>query len=207
MKEGTNTSPAKGRSGRLRNSFLQHLHSDIPFVPLGEKHQISWKFIQDVDPDALKRVLYENWSHLAYLFPPKTGNPFLDLMTVNRGVNKQRRSQPPEMHLVFFLGEEIVGQGSLLHSHREHPQVSIWIDQKRTRKGLGDWILWQLEAIAFREMKAKRLLFQHHERNNAAFLLALRNGYTFEEKLLIGLIRGQNQEIWHSWQTAKPLDL
>lgn len=205
MKERSNTFPAKSRSGRLRNKFLQHLHSEIPFVPPGEKHQITWKFIQDVDPDALKRVLYANWDHLGYLFPPKTGNPFLDLMTVDRGISKQCKSKSPELHLVFFLGDDIVGQGSLLPSHREHLQVSIWVDQRRVRKGLGNWILWELENLAFTRLKVEELLFQHHEENVAAMLLALTNGYEFREKLMLKVSSHDTDLVWHSWAYKPPL--
>ena len=99
---------------------------------------------------------------------------------VTRFVRDHIKSDLPRFHLIFTIGYEVVGFGSLAPMpNRREVQVALWVAPNYQRKGIGDWIVNVLEWYAFHVFGYDYVYYQYDSQNRRSGRIPQRRGYTF----------------------------
>lgn len=131
--------------------------------------------------------------------------PSWDFKTVQKFVDDHVSSELPRFHLIFTIGYEVVGFGSLAPmSHPRDIQVSLWVGSDHQGRGIGSWIVTVLEWYAFNVFGYDYCYYQHDSSNRKSGKLAKRLGYqfvtTFDEEKSGTLDSG----FWYSHVKSRP---
>ena len=99
---------------------------------------------------------------------------------VTRFVRDHVNSELPRFHLIFTIGYEVVGFGSLapMPSYRD-VQVALWVAKDHQGRGIGNWIVHVLEWYAFNVFGYDNVFYQYDSQNRKSGNIPQRRGYTF----------------------------
>jgi RimJ/RimL family protein N-acetyltransferase len=171
----------------------------------GYDYPLACRVIQDTDAPILYPVMKRNAKHLSSYISWARYAPSWNMDTVQKFVLDHVNSDFPRFHLVFTIGYEVVGFGSLAPVNRDRSvQVALWVDKSHERKGIGSWIVTILEWYAFHVFGFDAVYYQHDATNRKSGAVARRLGYKYshsfdEEKRAKG-----ESGFWFSHKKPKP---
>lgn len=181
---------------------------ELPNWP-GCEFPLACRVLREGDEDVLHPVItrsahnikrYFGWAKYADGWDPETTKKFVD---------EHVDQKLPRFHLIFSIGHEVVGFGSLAPvSKRERDiQVAIWVAQGWESQGIGSWMTTVLEWYSFHVFGYDHVFYQHDTSNQASSRIPRKLGYrlshTFIDK------RGAQSEsgLWLSWLKKRPDNL
>jgi RimJ/RimL family protein N-acetyltransferase len=131
--------------------------------------------------------------------------PSWDYKTVVEFVNDHVNSEYPRFHLIFTIGKEVVGFGSLAPMpNPRHIQVALWVGLGHQRRGIGHWILTVLEFYAFCVYGYDKVFYQHDATNRASGSLPPSSGYRFDHTFDSEIHASKESGYWFSWVKDRP---
>ena len=124
---------------------------------------------------------------------------------VTKFVRDHVNSEFPRFHLIFTIGYEVVGFGSLAPMPNGRDiQVSLWTAKAHQGRGIGNWITHTLEWYAFYVFGYDNVYYQYDSRNKLSGKIPQRRGYklshTFDAERDGVLASGY----WFSFKLKKP---
>lgn len=134
--------------------------------------------------------------------------PEWKIETVQKFVRDHCEGELPRFHLIFSIGYEVVGFGSLAPMPNPRDvQVALWVTTGFERKGIGSWIVQVLEWYAFNVFGYDHVYYQHDATNRKSGSLPQKMGYkyshTFEEEITAMKESG----FWFSHVKKKPVGM
>ena len=134
--------------------------------------------------------------------------PSWDLKTVQKFVNDHVNDDFPRFHLIFTIGYEVVGFGSLAPMPSERDiQVSLWVGTGHERRGIGSWIVTVLEWYAFHVFGYDNVYYQHDSYNRTSGRLPKRLGYKYSHYFEEEKDGTKDSGIWLSYVKPRPKGL
>lgn len=124
---------------------------------------------------------------------------------VTRFVRDHINSELPRFHLIFTIGYEVVGFGSLapMPSYR-NIQVALWVAKDHQGRGIGDWIVNVLEWYAFNVFGYDYVYYQYDALNLKSGKIPKRRGYTFSHSLDAEKDGALASGLWMSYKLKRP---
>lgn len=176
----------------------------------GYAYPLACRVIRKTDAIHLYPVMKRSASSLKGYIGWAQYSPSWDLKTVQKFVSDHVESEWPRFHLIFTIGYEVVGFGSLAPVSSLHPrdvQVALWVAKGHERRGIGSWIVTVLEWYAFNVFGYDHVYYQHDASNRKSGALPKRLGYkyshSFDSKRAAVLESG----LWLSWVKDRPTGL
>ena len=174
----------------------------------GYNYPLAFRQLKSSDAFHLYPVMKNSAKSLKYHLGWAKYAPSWDFKTVQKFVDDHVNSELPRFHLIFTIGYEVVGFGSLAPmSHPRDIQVSLWVGSHHQGRGIGSWIVTCLEWYAFHVFGYDYCYYQHDSSNRKSGKLAQRLGYqfltTFDEEKSGTLDSG----FWYSHVKPRPSGL
>jgi len=131
-----------------------------------------------------------------------------DIKTVQRFVLDHVNSDFPRFHLIFTIGYEVVGFGSLAPmANRRDIQVALWVSEGFEGQGIGSWIVTVLEWYAFNVFGFDNCYYQHDAGNFRSGKIAKRNGFKFSHVFNEKKTAWKELGYWVSYKKPKPRNI
>jgi RimJ/RimL family protein N-acetyltransferase len=171
-------------------------------------YPLACRFIKESDAPLLYPVMKKNAKHLRGFIPWAKYAAGWDIATVQKFVMDHANDDFPRMHLVFSIGYELVGFGSLapMPTSRE-VQVSLWTAKGWEGQGIGSWIVQVLEWYAFNVFGYDALYYQHDLGNRRSGMLAKKNGFKFSHVFQSKKTALYEIGYWASYKKVRPKGL
>ena len=131
--------------------------------------------------------------------------PSWDFKTVQKFVDDHVNSPYPRFHLIFTIGKQVVGFGSLAPMpNPRHIQVALWVALGYQRQGIGHWIIKMLEFYAFNVYGYDKVFYQHDANNRKSGRLAQSSEYRFSHTFDEEIHAKEESGFWFSWVKDRP---
>jgi RimJ/RimL family protein N-acetyltransferase len=133
-------------------------------------------------------------------------SPSWDFKTVSEFVKDHVNSEFPRFHLIFMIGKQVVGFGSLapVNVNVRDVQVALWVGLGHQGKGIGNWIVQTLEFYAFNVFGFDRVFYQHDSNNRASGKLPQKLGYRWSHTFDVEKRAVNESGFWYSWVKERP---
>ncbi len=188
-------------SNSLREEFEFYQLPDWP----GHDYPLVCRLLVKTDSKVLYPVMKGNAEHLKGYIGWAKYAPSWDFNTVQRFVTDHVSQEWPRFHLIFSIGYQVVGFGSLapMPNPREI-QVALWVAKEFEGKGIGRWIVTQLEWYAFYVFGYDAVYYQHDASNRKSGRLPPKLGYDFSHSFDEEITATKETGFWYSWKKKKP---
>jgi RimJ/RimL family protein N-acetyltransferase len=124
---------------------------------------------------------------------------------VTRFVRDHVKSDFPRFHLIFTIGYEVVGFGSLAPMpFNRDIQVALWVAKDHQGRGIGDWIVNVLEWYAFHVFGYDHVYYQYDALNLKSGKIPKRRGYTFSHSYDDEKDGALASGFWFSYKLKRP---
>jgi len=134
--------------------------------------------------------------------------PSWDFNEVQRFVDDHVDDEWPRFHLLFSIGYQVVGFGSLAPvGYPRDIQVALWVSKDFEGEGIGKWIVTQLEWHAFYIYGYDNIYYQHDASNRRSGKLPPSLGYSFSHSFDEAISAKKETGLWYSWKKKKPADI
>ena len=131
-----------------------------------------------------------------------------DIKTVSRFIDDHINDPLPNQHFLFFIGDEIVGMGSLVRCYTPlDAQIALWTVSGYQGMGIGKKIVETLTDLAFRVWGFHVLYYEHDARNESSKRLPQKCGFEFSHSRDLDKSAERESGLWFSWKKARPLGL
>jgi ribosomal-protein-serine acetyltransferase len=175
----------------------------------GYDFPLACRVIRDTDAKILYPVMKRSAKHLKGYIGWAKYAPSWDFKTVQQFVKDHANDDWPRFHLVFSIGKQVVGFGSLAPVGKSRDvQVALWVALGHQGHGIGSWIVTVLEWYAFHVFGFDNVYYQHDSSNRASGSLPPKLGFefshTFDQKEKDGT---KETGFWYSWKKEKPADI
>ena len=195
-------------------SHEQSLESNSPkeefeLYPLpnwpGYDYPLVCRELKKTDSKILYPVMKKNASHLKGYIGWAKYAPSWDFKQVQTFVDDHVKHGRPRFHLIFSIGYDVVGFGSLapVGSPRDI-QVALWVSKNFEGKGIGRWIVTQLEWYAFHVFGYDNVYYQHDASNTRSARLPFLLGYAFSHSFDEEITARNEIGFWYSWKKKRP---
>lgn len=134
--------------------------------------------------------------------------PSWNYKTVVEFVNDHLGSELPRWHLVFTIGKQVVGFGSLAPmGDPRDVQVALWVGLGHQGRGIGQWIVTVLEWYAFHVFGYDHVYYQYDATNRKSGKLPQILGYRFSHSFDQEKHAVKESGLWLSWVKDRPQGL
>jgi RimJ/RimL family protein N-acetyltransferase len=171
----------------------------------GYNYPLACRLIREGDAQHLYRVMKRSAKSLNGYIGWAKYAPEWDFKTVASFVNDHLNDELPRWHMIFTIGKEVVGFGSL--APMDHPrdvQVSLWVGLGHEGRGIGKWIVQILEFYAFHVFGYDFLYYQHDATNRRSGVLPQKLGYTYSHSFETEKTAKKESGFWFSWRKQRP---
>jgi RimJ/RimL family protein N-acetyltransferase len=171
----------------------------------GYEYPLACRLLREGDAQYLYPVMKRSAKMLKGYIDWAKYAPSWDYKTVVQFVNDHLQSDLPRWHLVFTIGKQVVGFGSLAPMANERDvQVALWVGLGNQSRGIGQWIVRVLEWYAFYVFGYDHVYYQYDATNRQSGKLPQLLGYRFshtfdQEKHAI-----KESGLWISWVKDRP---
>ena len=180
---------------------------ELPCWP-GYEFPLACRVLKDTDAPLLYPVMKKSASHLKGYINWAKYAPSWDIGTVQKFVQDHVESDFPRFHLIFTIGHEVVGFGSLAPMNRERSiQVALWVGLGHDRKGIGSWIVQMLEWYAFHVFGYDVCYYQFDATNRKSGALPKRLGYQYSHSFDDEKTAMNESGFWYSYKKVRPKGL
>jgi RimJ/RimL family protein N-acetyltransferase len=171
----------------------------------GYEYPLACRELRSTDAQHLFRVMKRSAKHLKGYIGWAKYAPSWDYKTVQQFVNDHVNDSFPRFHLIFTIGKEVVGFGSLAPmGDPRSVQVALWTALGHERRGIGKWIVTVLEWYAFHVYGFDRVYYQHDATNRKSGKLPPALGYRFDHSFDDEVHAMQESGLWMSWVKDRP---
>ena len=192
------------------NPSLSNADEDLPYVVSnwpGYDFPLACRVLKESDAQLLFPVMKRSANHLKGFIGWAKYAPSWNFKTVQQFVRDHCNDDWPRFHLIFSIGKQVVGFGSLAPmANPRHIQVALWVAAGWERRGIGQWIVTVLEWYAFNVFGFDRVYYQHDATNRKSGALPKRMGFTFSHSFDEEIQAINESGFWFSWYREKPLD-
>ena len=130
------------------------------------------------------------------------------MATVQKFVQDHVESDWPRFHLIFTIGYEVVGFGSLAPvGNPREVQVALWVAKGHERRGIGSWIVQVLEWYSFYVFGYDNIFYQHDSSNRKSGALPKKLGYKYSHYFEEKINAKDESGLWLSYKKPRPPDL
>jgi len=174
----------------------------------GFNYPLTHRRIRPNDTLALSKVLKHSAQHLSGYIEWAQYAKHWSFRQVQLFVNQHVKDEFPREHFLFFIGDEIVGMGSL--APMPHPldiQISLWVAHGFHGHGIGPRIASTIEWYAFEVYGYAHLYYQHDATNESSKRLPQKLGYRFSHSFDTKVSASNESGFWYSWKKDRPEDL
>jgi RimJ/RimL family protein N-acetyltransferase len=187
------------------DSQIEDLELDpLPNWP-GNDYPLVCRELKKTDSKLLFPVMKANAKHLKGYIGWAKYAPSWDFKEVQRFVNDHVNDELPRFHLLFSIGYEVVGFGSLAPvANPRDIQVALWVSKDFEGQGIGRWIVTQLEWYAFYVYGYDNVYYQHDASNRRSGKLPSILGYDFVRSFDEAITAKKETGLWYSWRKKKP---
>jgi RimJ/RimL family protein N-acetyltransferase len=176
----------------------------IPNWP-GYDYPLACRLIKEGDAQYLYPVMKRSAKSLNGYIGWAKYAPEWDFKTVASFVNDHVKDELPRWHLIFTIGKQVVGFGSLAPMpHSRDVQVSLWVGLGHEGRGIGKWIVTVLEWYAFYVFGYDNLYYQHDATNRKSGMLPRRLGFTYSHSFETEKTAMKESGFWFSWIKERP---
>jgi len=166
----------------------------LTFCPILPKHK----------PAMIKAVWKSHQSLRGFIGWAKYARSW-NIEMVSRFIDDLINDPIPNQHFVFFLGDEIVGMGSLIGCYTpQDAQISLWTVSGYQGRGIGMRIVDTLTELAFRVWGYHILYYEHDARNETSKRLSQKCGFTFSHTRNFEKSAELESGLWFSWYKYRP---
>ena len=195
------------------SNSLDQFPTDFPYEPedlpvanwRGYQYPLACRLIQQGDAQHLYPVMKRSAKSLNGYIGWAKYAPEWDFKTVASFVNDHVKDELPRWHLLFTIGREVVGFGSLAPmEHDRDVQVSLWVGLGHEGNGIGKWIVQILEFYAFHVFGYDYLYYQHDATNRKSGALPRKLGFTYSHSFDTQINAKKESGFWFSWIKQRP---
>jgi len=174
----------------------------------GYNHPIACRVLRQGDQKILYPVMKQSASRLKGFIGWAKYAPSWDFKEVSRFVKDHLDHDFPRFHLVFSIGKQLVGFGSLAPMRSPYDiQVALWVASGHDGNGIGSFIVNVLEWYAFHVFGYHNVYYQHDSNNRASGRLPQKLGYEFSHIFEEEITAVNESGIWYSWKKQRPAGL
>lgn len=171
----------------------------------GYNYPLACRVLKDTDAKILYPVMKRSAKHLKGWVGWARYAPSWKMATVQKFVNDHVNSDFPRFHLVFTIGYEVVGFGSLAPMPNPRDiQVALWVGYGHERKNIGSWIVQVLEWYSFNVFGYDNIYYQHDAKNLKSGALPGKLGYKFSHSFSEDISAMNESGFWFSHKKSKP---
>ena len=171
----------------------------------GHDYPLVCRDLRKTDSKLLYPVMKANAKHLNGYIEWAKYAPSWDFKEVQRFVNDHMNHDLPRFHLIFSIGYDVVGFGSLAPVGKlRDVQVALWVSKDFEGQGIGKWIVTQLEWYAFYIFGYDNVYYQHDASNRRSGKLPSLLGYDFSHSFDEEITAKKETGLWYSWKKRKP---
>lgn len=174
----------------------------------GYDYPLACRVIKSTDAPLLYPVMKKSAKHLRGYIDWAKYSPSWDIEDVQKFVRDHVESEWPRFHLIFTIGYEVVGFGSLAPVDRDRScQVALWVGVDHKKRGIGAWIVQVLEWYAFHVFGYDHVYYQYDSSNRKSGSLPRQLGYTYSHDFNDEVHAKNETGYWFSFKKARPSDL
>lgn len=171
----------------------------------GYNYPLACRVLREGDQRILYPVMKKSAPRLKGFIGWAKYAPSWDFKEVSRFVKDHLDHDFPRFHLVFSIGKQLVGFGSLAPMQSPYDiQVALWVASGHDGKGIGSWIVNILEWYAFHVFGYHNVYYQHDANNRASGKLPQKLGYEFSHSFEDEVTAMNESGIWYSWKKQRP---
>jgi RimJ/RimL family protein N-acetyltransferase len=168
-------------------------------------YPLACRVLKDSDAPILYPAMKKSANRLKGFISWAKYVPSWDINTVQKFVLDHVNSDFPRFHLIFTIGHEVVGFGSLAPMPKSREvQVAVWVTDGYEGQGIGSWIVTVLEWYAFNVFGFDVVYFQHDLGNMRSGNVAKRNGFKFSHVFNQKKTAWKELGYWVSYKKSKP---
>ena len=192
------------------DSHETNLGFEIEQVPNwpGYDCPLACRVIRETDAQILYPVMKRSANHLKGYIAWAKYAPSWDFKTVQKFVSDHCNDEWPRLHLIFSIGKQVVGFGSLAPMPNPRDiQVALWVSLGWQGQGIGKWIVTVLEWYAFNVFGFDNVYYQHDASNRSSGKLPQALGFSFSHSFDQKIEALEETGLWMSWKKQKPSDI
>ena len=200
-------------SGVENAGIINHVNEDKQeqdFVENWGNYQypLACRVLKETDAPILYPAMKKSASRLSGFISWAKYVPSWDIKVVQKFVLDHVNSDFPRFHLIFTIGYEVVGFGSLAPMpDKRSVQVALWTSEGFEGQGIGSWIVTVLEWYAFNVFGFDYCYYQHAVGNERSGRLAARNGFKFSHVFQEKRTAWKEIGYWVSYKKPKPKNI
>lgn len=180
----------------------------LSFNHPGFEAPLTHRRIRQSDTLPLSRVIKRSHKHLQGYIGWAQYAGLWDFRQIARFVNEHVHDEFPREHFLFFIGNEIVGMGSLVPMPDPlATQIALWVAEGYHGHGIGPRIASTMEWYAFEVYGYSHLYYQHDASNEASKRLPQKLGFRFSHTFDDQIHALNETGFWFSWVKDRPEDL
>lgn len=133
--------------------------------------------------------------------------PSWNFQTVSEFVKDHVNQGFPRFHLLFTIGKQVVGFGSLapVNDNPKDVQIALWVGLGHQGRGIGKWIVKVMEFYAFNVFGCEHLYYQHDSSNRSSGKLPQALGFCFSHTFDDEIHAQKESGLWYSWVKDRPI--
>lgn len=181
---------------RQRGSSINYPGFEYPltFCPIRSKHK----------PAIMKAIWTSHKQISGYISWAKRARSW-NGRDMSKYIDRLINDPLPNQHFAFFIGNEIVGVGSLVECYTALDcQISLWVNSKYQGIGIGKRIVDTLEDVAFRVWGFQVLYYEHDSSNDSSKRLPQKCGFQFSHTRDLAKTSSKETGLWFSWYKYRP---
>ena len=159
---------------------IDEVYKRLSFNHPGFSYPLTHRRIRPSDTLILAQVIRKSHKHLrGYIGWAQYAGKW-DFKQIQIFVNDHVNAEHPREHFLFFIGNQMVGMGSL--APMPHPldiQIVLWVAEGFHGHGIGSRIAATMEWYAFEMCGYAHLYYQHDASNESSKRLPQKLGFTF----------------------------
>lgn len=153
----------------------------------------------------LQKALSHGTEHIAGYFAWAENAKNWDLKRCLFWIQRIIREEFPSEHYAFFLGEELVGIGSLRpHGNIRSVQMAYWVSKKYTQQGIGKSIAKTMENLAILYRPYQYIFIDHDSSNRSSGKIPQKLEYKFVGTFETEIHAKNETGFWYSWVKENP---
>lgn len=171
------------------------------FKPYGNsKYVLELKRLRPEHALALQKALNRGTEHIAGYFAWAERASNWNTKQTLFWIQAQLREEMPAEHFAFFLGNDLVGMGSLRpYGHPRYVQMAYWVATGYLHQGIGESIARTIQAMALKHRPYQYIYINHDSSNRKSGAIPQRLGYKFVETFDSPIHAKLESGFWFSW--------
>ncbi len=172
---------------------------------VGYEYPIACRVLKQSDAFHLYPVMKKSALNLASFIDWAKYAPSWSYKQVTRFVRDHVNSDFPRFHLIFTIGYEVVGFGSLAPMPDSRSiQVALWVGKDHQGRGIGSWIVTVLEWYAFHVFGYDYVYYQYDALNRRSGRIPQKLGYKFSHSSDGEKDGSAASGLWISYKKKRP---